>query len=203
MAIAYGVESLSPRMLTIMNKTRTPDQYITAVFDTVEKTLQADIHAALLLLLGLPGETPSTIEETLTSMTQLPLEKRNLHIKVCLPAVLPGTSLDEQLHDSHFLEEFGARLLGENCWEKAYFPRHSLLFDPSRELSASEMTDIFLDIIHGNLGIPPSLEKQLEVYKDVGAVLDQDEISAEDLVRLGKLLDFSGGWPDIPEVQRQ
>jgi radical SAM superfamily enzyme YgiQ (UPF0313 family) len=35
--IAYGVESLSPTMLKIMNKTRNPHKYITSVFDTVKK----------------------------------------------------------------------------------------------------------------------------------------------------------------------
>ncbi len=203
MAIAYGVESLSPKMLKMMNKTRNPHKYMSSVLDTAEKTLKAGIHAALLFLLGLPGETPATIEETLTAVRGLPLENRSLHIKVCLPAVLPGTLLDKQLHDPQFTAEHGARLLAENDWEKGYFPRHTLLFDPSRELSASEMTDIFLDIIHGARGIPASLEKQLEVYKEVGAVLDQDEISADNLVRLGKFLDFSGGWPDVPEERAQ
>jgi len=198
-AIAYGVESLSPEMLQTMNKTKNPKEYISSVFETAEKTLKVGIHTALLFLLGLPGETPTTIEETLTAVRRLPLENRSLHIKVCLPAVLPGTSLDNQLHDPQFTAEHGVRLLAENDWEEGYFPRHTLLFDPSRELSASEMTDIFLDIIHGACSVPASLEKQLEMYKEVGAVLEQDEISAENLVRLGKFLDFSGGWPDVPE----
>jgi anaerobic magnesium-protoporphyrin IX monomethyl ester cyclase len=200
-AIAYGVESLSPNMLTIMNKAKNPHTYITSVFQTVQNTLQAGIHAALLFLLGLPGETPSTIEETLTAVRKLPLEEESLHVKVCLPAVLSGTSLDKQLHNPHFIEEYGTRLLGENHWEKSYFPRHTLLFDPSRELSAFEMTDIFLDIIHGTRGIPPSLEKQLEKFEEVGAILEQDEISADNLERLGRFLDFSGGWPDATEDQ--
>lgn len=198
-AIAYGVESLSPKMLNIMNKTRTPEKYIASVFDTAKNTSKAGIHAALLFLLGMPGETPSTIEETLTVMKRLPLEKENIHAKFGLPAILHGTSLDKQIHDPQFVEGHGVRLLGENDWEKGYFPRHTLLFDPSRELSASEMTDIFLDIIGGTRGIPASLEKQFEIHNEVKAVLDQDEISPDNLVRLGRFLDFSGGWPDVSE----
>jgi tRNA A37 methylthiotransferase MiaB len=198
-AIAYGVESLSSKMLNIMNKTRNTQKYIASVFDTAERTTEAGIHAALLFLLGMPGETPSTLEETLTVMKRLPLEKENLHVKFGLPAILHGTLLDKQIHDPQFVEEHGVRLLGENDWEKGYFPRHTLLFDPSRELSASEMTDFFLDIVGGTRGIPASLEKQFETHKEVRAVLDQDEISADNLVRLGRFLDFSGGWPDGSE----
>ncbi|KYK32889.1 MAG: hypothetical protein AYK19_14760 [Theionarchaea archaeon DG-70-1] len=199
MSIAYGVESLSPKMLAIMNKTKDPRKYITSVFDTVEKTLTQGIHTGLLFLLGMPGETHSTVEETIHLMKKLPLDSKILHYRISLPAVLPGTLLDKQVHDPEVVEEYGLTLLGENDWEKAYFPRHTLLFNPSRELSAAEMTDIYLDIVSGACGIPVSLEKKLEVFEEVRTILDNDEISPAHVTELGRFLDFSRGWPDIPE----
>ncbi len=182
--IAYGVESLSPKMLTIMNKTRNPHEYINSVFDTVEKTLERDMHAALLFIFGMPGETPSTIEETLNSIRKLSIENRNLHLKLGLPVILRGTDLDEQTHDPQFIEKYGVRILDENDWEKAYIPRYTQLFDPSRELSASEMTDIYMNFTYGTGGLTASFGKQVEAYETIKAILNKNEISPEDLARM-------------------
>lgn len=185
--IGYGVESLSPRMLKMMNKTRDSQKYITLVFDTVEKTLKEGMHAVLLFILGLPGETPSTIEETLDSAKNLPLEDSSLHLHVGLPVALHGTLLNEQIHDPQFVETYGVRVLDEYSWEKAYLPRFSQLFDPSRELSASEITNIFLDIIHGASGIPGYLGNQPGVFKEVRSILEKDQILPEELAKWGEM----------------
>ena len=43
-------------------------------------------------------------------------------------------------------KEHGVRVIAENDWERAYIPRYTMLFDPSRELPASKMVDFFLGI---------------------------------------------------------
>lgn len=185
MTIAYGVESLSPTMLTMMNKTRAPQKYVDSVFDSVEKTLRANIQTVLFFILGMPGETSSTIEETLMSARNFPLENRNIHMEFGLAYALPGTTLYQEIHDPQFIEKCGIKVHDEYGWEKAYLPRFTPLFDPSRELSAAELTDIFLDIIRGARGISTSLEKQLETFKDVKEILERDGISPEELAKLG------------------
>lgn len=198
MSIGYGVESLSPEILKIMNKTPHPDKYIASVFDTVEKTLENDIQAMLFFLFGIPGETQGTVKETLTKMQTFPLEKENLHIALSLAHPLRGTLLDEQVHDPQFVKEHGLKVLDENDWEKAYIPRLTLLFDPSRDLSASELAGIYLDLVHGNLGIP-AFEKQLEVFREVREILDKEEISPKELARWSRIFrgvvsaHFTGG----------
>jgi radical SAM superfamily enzyme YgiQ (UPF0313 family) len=182
MSISYGVESLSPRMLTMMKKTKDPQKYITTVYETAEKTLAHDIQTMLFFLFGIPGETHETINETLAMMRSLPLEKENFHIGLSLAHPLRGTLLDEQVHNPQFVKEHGVKILDENDWKKAYIPRLTLLFDPSRDLSAAELANIYLDLINGTLGIPV-FEKQLEMFKEVRTLLGKIEISPEGLER--------------------
>ncbi|KYK36787.1 MAG: B12-binding domain-containing radical SAM protein [Theionarchaea archaeon] len=176
-SIAYGVESLSPKMLQIMNKTEDPHQYIASVFESVEKALKEDMRVLLLYILGLPGETPSTIEETFHLVRNLPLKNRKLHIGFSLAYPLRGTLLDKQIHDPHFVEKYGVRLLGENDWEKAYFPHSTLLFDPSAELSASELTDFYLQAYQGRGRISRSME----------AIMERDEIHPGELAEYSQI----------------
>jgi tRNA A37 methylthiotransferase MiaB len=182
-SIGYGVESFSPRMLTMMKKTKDPQKYITTVYDTVEKTMAHGIQTAVFILVGMPGETHETMNETIAMMRSLPLKKENFHGAFSLAHSLHGTLLDEQIHDPQFVEEHGVKILDENDWEKVYLPRLSLLFDPSRDLSASELTDIYLNLSNGTtLGVP-SPEKQLEIFKVVRTVAKKDEISPEMLAQ--------------------
>lgn len=185
--VGYGVESLSPRMLRIMDKTVNPGKYVDSVSDTVDKTLEADLHVILTFILGLPGETPSTMKETLNSLKNLPLGNRNLHLQIGLPVALRQTLLDQQLHDPKYIEEYGIRVHDEYDWEKGYLPRFTPLFDPSRELSASELADIFLDLIHGIRGISGSLGKKRDTFREISTVLEKEYISPEELAEWGRI----------------
>jgi len=196
-SIGFGVESLSPKMLRMMNKTSDPQKYIASVFDTTEKTLGADIGVMLFNILGMPGETPSTIEEALDSIKKLPLESENLRIHFSLAFPFKGTLLDEQIHDPQFVEEHGVRILDECDWEKSYIPLFTLLFDPSRGLSASEVVTIYLDLARGTRGIPSSYgiyrrvqsyEKQVGMLTFFEMMLDRDEIPPKDVVRFGRMV---------------
>ncbi|MGD2248626.1 MAG: radical SAM protein [Candidatus Methanofastidiosia archaeon] len=185
--IGYGVESLSRTMLTMMNKTRTPEKYIQSVSDTVEKMITAKMHAMLTFILGLPGETPETIEETLESLQVLPVDNPYIHLKLGLPVALRKTLLDKQIHDPEFTEKYGITVHDEYDWEKAYLPRFTPLFDPSRNLSASELADTFLDLLHGEGGFPGSLGKHPEVFKEVESILYKDQIAPEELAEWSRI----------------
>lgn len=185
--IGYGVESLSPTMLKTMNKTRDPHTYIKSVFKTVEKMLKVDMHAVLLFILGMPGETSTTLEETVNQVKKLPLESPNLHLQFGLPVPLRGTELEAQIHDPDFVKKHGLEILDEFDWEKNYLPRFTMLFNPSRELSASEMTKAFLDIVSGIHRVSASLERQAELYEEVRTILDRDQITPEELAQWGAI----------------
>lgn len=185
--IGYGVESLSPKMLKMMHKTRNPQEYITSVIDTVEKMIRAKMHAMLTFILGLPGETLTTIEETLTALKKLPTENEYIHLKLGLPVALRKTLLDVQIHDPEYAEKYGVTILDEYTWEKGYLPRFTPLFNPSRELSASHLTEIFLDLIHGARGFSGSLGKHPEVFKEVGTILYKEQITPEELAEWSRI----------------
>ncbi len=186
-AIGYGVESLSPAMLEIMSKAQNPQNYITSVFNTIESMSKIDMHTVLLFILGMPGETPLTVKETLDSIRKLALKGKNLHFQFGLPIPLRGTLLEAQIHDPSFIVKYGVKILDEFDWEKVFLPRLTLLFDPSRDLSASEMTDIFLNIAGGAHGVGASLEKQTERFEDVRTILERDQITPEELARWGAI----------------
>ncbi|MBU7044922.1 MAG: B12-binding domain-containing radical SAM protein [Theionarchaea archaeon] len=181
-AIGYGVESLSPKMLATMRKTSDPKKYITSFFETVENTLRENINAVPIFLFGLPGETHQTLEESLGHIMKLPLENEKLHLKIGLPVALSRTELDRQIHDPQLVEELGTRILDEYDWEKAYLPRLSQLYDPSRELSASEITDF----ICRTSNITAHFGKQIEKYENIRALVDKDEVSPHDLAEWSK-----------------
>jgi len=184
--IGYGVESLSPTMLKMMNKTKDPHTYIASVFNTVQKTLKEDMQAVLLFILGMPGETPLTIKETVNALKKFSPENKNLHFQFGLPVPLAGTLLEKHIHDPYFVRKYGLKVIDEFDWEKVYLPRFTLLFDPSRELSAAEMTDIFLEITNGVHSIP-TLEKQSSIFEEVKGILDKDQISPEELAQWGNI----------------
>jgi radical SAM superfamily enzyme YgiQ (UPF0313 family) len=186
-AIGYGVESLSPTMLEIMSKTRNPQNYIASVFNTIESMSKIDMHTVLLFILGMPGETPLTLKETLDSIKKLSLKGKNLHFQFGLPIPLRGTILEKQIHDPSFAVKYGVNILDEFRWEKVYLPRLTLLFDPSRDFSASEMTDIFLNITGGGHGVGASLEKQAERFEEVRTILERDQISPDELAQWGAI----------------
>lgn len=188
MSIGYGVESFSSKMLTLMNKTENPDEYIRSVFDSVVETKNAGIQPGLFFLFGLPGETPETLQETVDTIKKLPtIDDEDFHIGPSLAHPYPATLLDEQIHDPTFVLEHGVKILDENDWEKCYIPRLTMLFDPSRELSAAQIADFYLDLVHGTLDVPV-IEKRLQAFKDVRNLSDKNEISPNDFARYVKIL---------------
>jgi radical SAM superfamily enzyme YgiQ (UPF0313 family) len=70
--------------------------------------LGISIHGTFVL--GLPGETPETIERTIRFAREI-----NPHtVQVSLPAVYPGTELYRQAMENGWLVEDGQRLVGED-----------------------------------------------------------------------------------------
>ncbi|AMK09944.1 B12-binding domain-containing radical SAM protein [Pseudodesulfovibrio indicus] len=81
--IYYGVESGSPRVLKAANKGFTADQ----VREAFAKTHEAGIEPCCFLMVGNPGETPETIEETVALIREIrPATMPILGINTLLPA---------------------------------------------------------------------------------------------------------------------
>ncbi len=96
-SISYGVESGSPAVLKAINKKQTPAQVINAF----ELTHKAGIKAFILLMIGNPGETENTINETIGLLRIIKPDK----IRATLTLVYPATGLYELCLNKGFISD--------------------------------------------------------------------------------------------------
>ena len=89
-AVSFGIETGSPAILKTIRKGITLDQVVAAVEHCTRAGLQP--HASFIL--GLPGETEKTLQETLTFGARL--EKLGVAYGFHLLAPFPGTEVREQ-----------------------------------------------------------------------------------------------------------
>jgi anaerobic magnesium-protoporphyrin IX monomethyl ester cyclase len=87
--VYLGLESGSQATLRLMNKQATLDEGISAV----HAYRRAGIEVAAFFLVGYPGETVASIEETFKLALSLPLDEISFNV----PFPLPGSSLFERL----------------------------------------------------------------------------------------------------------
>jgi radical SAM superfamily enzyme YgiQ (UPF0313 family) len=184
--IGYGIESLSPQMLKGIGRAGDYQKYLKDVHETVDLTLKHNIQMYVSIMVGMPGETPETLQETLTGLKKLPIEDELLRVFVFLAYPLPKTMLEQQLQNEEFVKEMGIRIRDTPDWRKGYFPKVTPLFDPSPELTVEELTTFYLDLSNGNLGIP-SFIKRLEALRGVKEILKKNEITPEDYLRWASL----------------
>lgn len=85
LSISYGVESGSPQVLKAIKKSHTPDQIVKAF----QMTHKAGLLAYILLMVGNPGESDQSINETIELLRVIKPDK----IRTTLTAVYPATEL--------------------------------------------------------------------------------------------------------------
>ncbi|MFC1946205.1 B12-binding domain-containing radical SAM protein, partial [Chloroflexota bacterium] len=88
-SVAYGIESAAPEILGLLHKDITPEQ----VSGAVRLTQEAGLDTVGYFMLGSPGETPDTIEQTIRFARELGLD----FAQFSLTTPFPGTELYELL----------------------------------------------------------------------------------------------------------
>jgi radical SAM superfamily enzyme YgiQ (UPF0313 family) len=96
--IDFGVESGSPKIIESIKKRITNEQVITA-FNLCKKH---DISAGIYLMVGLPGETKETVNETICLLRKIPNAK--FHIPGVFQ-VYPGTEIYENLKEKGWIND--------------------------------------------------------------------------------------------------
>jgi radical SAM superfamily enzyme YgiQ (UPF0313 family) len=96
-SISYGVESGSPLVLNTINKTQTPAQ----IDNAFKLTHQVGIKAFILLMIGNPGETEASINETIELIRRIKPDK----IRTTLTLVYPATGLYEICLKNGFISD--------------------------------------------------------------------------------------------------
>lgn len=88
--VSFGVETGSPILLAkhAMHKGQTPDQ----IKDALNNAFDAGLRIRIFLIVGFPGETDDTIEETLSLVKQCPWHEFSVYPLIAYP----GTPLHEQ-----------------------------------------------------------------------------------------------------------
>jgi radical SAM superfamily enzyme YgiQ (UPF0313 family) len=123
--VSLGVESGNDEILKRVKKGTTV-QLIRKAVDTIAKY---DIEARGSFILGLPGETEETVEDTFKLIRELPLHRINVNI--CTP--YPGTELFEQA-----LRNEGISLLSRD-WKE--FKRHGNCVVRTDDLGPDELIE--------------------------------------------------------------
>ena len=96
--ISYGIESGSPKMLKKMMKGITKKQ----VKDALSLTRKYGIVSKGFFMIGIPGETIDTIEETLSFIKVLPLDELNINFFT----PFPGSKLFDEVLQEGFQPDF-------------------------------------------------------------------------------------------------
>jgi radical SAM superfamily enzyme YgiQ (UPF0313 family) len=137
-AVSFGIESGSPDILKRVGKKITLAQ----AEDAVAMCRQAGLEAHASFILGLPGETTETLEQTMTFARRL--EKQGLNYGFHLLAPFPGTAIGDDP------EHFGLQVLSRH-WPDYHANRAICLprgMDPSRlDAIAERWQARFLDYL--------------------------------------------------------
>ncbi len=118
--VGYGVESGSQRVLELMDKKTTVEKNRQAIVWTKEAGIQATAH----MVIGYPGETAQTIEETIDFACSLPLDYAQFYCA----APFPGSPLYKEATEKGWLRN--------EPWSR--FEQNYCVID-TPELSANEV----------------------------------------------------------------
>ena len=91
--INFGIESLSQKMLDVMDKKTTVKENINAI----KLCYKFNIFTIIGLVIGMPGETEQTIQETIDNLSDVIPDDINMPYEICVNYVqaIPGTVVYE------------------------------------------------------------------------------------------------------------
>ncbi len=94
----FGIESGNDSILKIMKKQITTKQ----AFSAVQLCREKKIKAGAFFIVGYPGETDKTVQDTIKFASSLPLD----YLSFTLPYPIPGTPLFQRLNGTLFLDDW-------------------------------------------------------------------------------------------------
>jgi anaerobic magnesium-protoporphyrin IX monomethyl ester cyclase len=138
----FGIESCSPRILRLMNKTRQPERYL-AGFREVSALMSKHrvLHRANLIF-NHPGETRETLQETFVFLDSMLTAEHSYLIWAGHGYMhFPGCEVDRRR--SHYEREFGTRFRRPEWWREEFVRFEDTLdVQPSSDLSGGD-TDLW------------------------------------------------------------
>ena len=144
-SIGIGAESGSPRMLEIMDKTRTPEWYLAALERLAALSRKHRLNWAANVIVGHPGETLETMRETHGFLTKLYASAPETCGWLSLDPfrLYPGALIHEQM--ASYGQKYGTKFRHPEWWKSwydgAFLAEH---IDPSHSLDyAGRVKEMF------------------------------------------------------------
>jgi len=134
--IFHGFESGSPKMLKLMGKTNNPEKYLRDAIETVKMAKENDICLFGSYMLGYPGETMDTLQETKNLIEkQIEVGRDYFYPSLLFFIPYPGTHTHLELNE--FYKKFGTKVLVDDIWKYSKTCLQNPVIQPSKELDAS------------------------------------------------------------------
>ncbi|MHA1871648.1 MAG: B12-binding domain-containing radical SAM protein [Promethearchaeota archaeon] len=116
--LAFGVESGSPRMLRLMNKSHNPENYLKRTKEIIKELDKIGIYVFANILIGHPGETNETLQESLNYFMSVSEEVSNMLPRFFKYLLLPGT--ENYINMEYYRKTFGTYYYYPEFW---FLPR--------------------------------------------------------------------------------
>jgi radical SAM superfamily enzyme YgiQ (UPF0313 family) len=182
-AVSFGIESANPQILKTVKKGINLQQ----VEDAVDMCKKAAIAPFASFILGLPGETPQTIKETMEFGNRL--KKRGLAFGFHLLAPFPGTEVRE------CSERYGIKILTDD-WSR-YHANRAIVETPAVNQKTldnivvkwEQEYDHYLADIQARRGRQEATEAQIQEIENLERI-----VLVYDLMMKG-LIEQKGVWP--------
>ncbi|MHA1698059.1 MAG: B12-binding domain-containing radical SAM protein, partial [Promethearchaeota archaeon] len=137
-----GLESASPRMLHLMNKTSHPMQYLENFRKLLVYAREIDYGPMVLnILCNFPGETASTIEETFDYLNGLIREGIKFNPAQFFYKLYPGDNIYNNL--DYWSNTHGFRIYCMNWWQKPETVEYGEVSDASWKLTFKDAAIIY------------------------------------------------------------
>lgn len=119
-SIGIGLESASPRMLGIMQKGNTPEKYLAAIKRLARLSRDHGLNWATNIIVGHPGETLESMQQTHAFMTELFTEAKATcgWLSIDPFRLYPGAHVHEFM--GQYEQAHGARFHHPNWWKSWY-----------------------------------------------------------------------------------
>ena len=190
-AVSFGIESGNPQILKTIQKGITREQVVAAV----KMCRRTGVTPFASFILGLPGETPQTIRQTMDFGEQL--KKLGLLYGFHLLAPFPGTEIRENS------DRYGIRILTDD-WSQ-YHANRAIVETPA--VDRQMLDDIVIDWENEYNQLLADIKQRME--KNAASAQEAEQLNNLERIVLvydlmmKSFIEQNGTWPHDGQPQRQ
>lgn len=143
-SLMYGLETYSKKMLSIMNKTKNPSQYIEKFNEIMKISEKLEMFCVLNIIINHPGETRQSFKETFEFAKKISEKVDLVNLNYNLMRNFPGTPLYCNL--DYYRETYGSEFYFLDWWRfKDQLDYGLTCIRSSKNLSLREILNLYRD----------------------------------------------------------